>query len=194
MHPPQSAAEPQLTGGITAPNNGTTCLLVFFFFFYITRLIPWNACALPPRTSSREEEQLNSSEILNARADAPPAKRVCNDKTTKVSSHFIFTVALCERARRAQRAQRAESALTPVAEEAQTGPDRVRQSRAPLFLLQPRTALPHPVPVLKEIAAGLLPPPRLRERLQMSAALCAPVHQQPRRDHFLPTKKKFRLP
>lgn len=70
----------------------------------------------------------------------------------------------------------------------------MRQSCTPLFLLQARTALPHPVPVLKEIAAGLFPPPRLRERLQMSAALSTAVHQQPRRNHFfLPTKKKKKL-
>lgn len=62
----------------------------------------------------------------------------------------------------------------------------MRQSRAPPFLLQPVMALPHPVPVLEEIATGLLAPPRLREGLQISVTVCVPVHQQPRRNHCFP--------
>lgn len=96
---------------------------LFFFFFYITRLIPWNACALPPCTSSHEEEHLNSSEILNARADAPPAKEFATTNH-QVSSHFIFTVVLCERGRREQRAESRERPYPSC----RGGTNRTRQS------------------------------------------------------------------
>lgn len=44
--------------------------------------------------------------------------------------------------------------------------------------------LSHPVPVLKQVAAGLLSPPGLREGLQRNIALGASIHQQLRRNHL----------
>lgn len=49
-------------------------------------------------------------------------------------------------------------------------------------------ALPHPVAVLEKIATRLLSPPGLLEFFQISVAVCASVHEQLWRNHFVLTK------
>ena len=73
--------------------------------------------------------------------------------------------------------------LTPVGEDVQTGPDWMIQACLPSLLLRSTVTLPHPVPVLKQLVTGLLPPPRLSEGIRISITVCAPVHQQLRRNH-----------
>lgn len=73
-------------------------------------------------------------------------------------------------------------ALTPVKEDAQTGADGTGP-RLFVPVLLSVMALSHPVPVLKQIAAGLLPSPRLREGLHGGVAVRASIHQQLRRNH-----------
>lgn len=78
-------------------------------------------------------------------------------------------------------------ALTPVKEEAESGADRTGP-RLPVPVHLSVMSLSHPVPVLKQIAAGLLPSPRLREGLHGGVAVRAPIHQQLRWNH--PRKKR----
>lgn len=73
------------------------CLSFFFFFFYITRLIPWNACAY-----FRAPARTRSSWILPRFEPTRRSERVCNNHQVSLT----FTAVLCVSARTDSREQR----------------------------------------------------------------------------------------